>query len=357
MCFTNAMSLQLDAKLFPRQPSWNACNGSLPHLRGYPCALWMLMHTLTILTLPLHTRAVVDTPTPAASVPTITSTRALVILTNFLKNFFTCEVCRQHFLDLTSDLSPSSLGSDGDAILWLWQAHNLVSTRLAREGGGDPYYPKSLFPSHTRCPYCYHRVSHDQSHVLSHDRQLEADEIQPKFNNTDLTFAVEDGSRRSHWSEVGNAEPWGMHNARGLKVLGTGGHKYEFVWNRTAVLLYLWNFYHLKYYNGDEFGGMESKHRHHQQHRLLLSSILHAAWPSRFRGQGGKEKSRKNDWLGEQSGSLNDGVHILSGILCVIFLTFAAYWLWHKRSFKQRWRKCKRFLLVVLCRRDPYKYY
>jgi len=24
------------------------CTGSLPHYRGYPCALWLLFHTLTV---------------------------------------------------------------------------------------------------------------------------------------------------------------------------------------------------------------------------------------------------------------------------------------------------------------------
>ena len=309
----------------------------------------MLMHTLTILTLPLHSRTLVGTST------SITSRQALVILTRFLTNFFTCEVCRQHFTVLTTTLPPFSLGNDGDAILWLWQAHNLVSTRLAEEGRQNPDSPKALFPSHTRCPYCYKRVSYDQSHVLSHDQQLEMDEEQPKFNNTDLRFVVESGgeSRQSGWTEAA----WSVHRGRGLKVLGVNGKKYVFVWNRTSVLLYLWNFYHLEYYENSSVR-TESRHsRLYQQHRVLLSSILQAAWPSRFRNQEGrKEWFHKRDWPRLQSDSLMSGIHVLSFIVCVLLVVFASYLLYHRRDYKQSMRRFKRFPLLVLCRCFQYLY-
>lgn len=324
--------------MFPRQPSWRACNGSLPHLRGYPCALWMLMHTLTIVTLPVHTS--VDTSTSVTN-PTITSSRALLILTNFIKNFFTCEICRRHFMALTSDSSPIALSSDGDAILWLWQMHNLVSARLEGEGGGDPDYPKTLFPSHTRCPYCYHKVSQGQSHVLSHDQQLASDDVQPNFNNTDLTYEV-DGNRQSQWVETTmNRAPRSVHGRRGLKGQGIDDHKHTFVWNRTAVLLYLWNFYHLDDHGNGTGRIQESKYgRSHQEHRHLLSSILQAAWPSMLRGDGEKAGSRMYDWRREQrlsSESPGSDLCVLSFIACMLFFGFISYWLYRRR-------RCKRFL-------------
>ena len=30
------------------QIQYEYCKGSLPHFRGYPCALWLLFHTLTV---------------------------------------------------------------------------------------------------------------------------------------------------------------------------------------------------------------------------------------------------------------------------------------------------------------------
>ena len=328
--------LQLDASVFPKQPNWNACNGSLPHLRGYPCALWMLMHTLTILTLPLQ----VATPTSTTRhTPTvITSTQALGILEHFIKNFFTCEVCRQHFVALTA-LSPVSVGSSGDAILWLWQAHNLVSARLEREGGGDPRYPKTLFPSHTRCPYCYHWISYDRSHD-----QLAMDDITPTFNNTDLTFKVgnKQGTSIGAWSTRKKMSR-DIQVRRGLKAKDAENLEYTFVWNRTAVLFYLWNFYHIEYHwNGS--GRMESRQGGHQQQRLLLASILQAAWPRRFTGQAGKVY----DWQGERalaSSTPEDSLCALYYMVCVVVTVFVGLWLYRKR-------RCKHFLRQVVHRRS-----
>ncbi len=38
----------LDSYLPNNQVQYQYCTGSLPQYRGYPCALWLLFHTLTV---------------------------------------------------------------------------------------------------------------------------------------------------------------------------------------------------------------------------------------------------------------------------------------------------------------------
>ena len=46
-----------------------------------------------------------------------------------------------------------------DLVLWLWNAHNKVNTRLIKEEAsmktGDPKFPKMIWPPKQLCPSCY----------------------------------------------------------------------------------------------------------------------------------------------------------------------------------------------------------
>lgn len=225
-----------------------------------------------------------------------------------------------------------ALGSDGDAILWLWEAHNSVNARLSTEGGGDPRHPKQLFPSMRRCPYCYHLTTTNSetggNNILSsHDM----DNMSPDFNNT--VFLP--GESLLHVGEEKEAEqphpqlPRSVIRARQLK-----GLEHDYTWNRTAVLLYLWNFYRVDQRHGNGTNpGMELGH-----HRTRPSTleILHAAWPRRSL----KDHYRDMGWRqgrGLGSGSSGEGVCLEPLLLCAVGVAVLAVWLYRKR-------KCKRLL-------------
>ena len=267
------------------------------------------MHTLTLLTLPT-----------SQAPPPITSARALTVLANFVKHFFSCEECRVHFVKMARGVSRQALGSDGDAILWLWEAHNTVSARLSVEGGGDPLFPKHLFPSIGRCPYCYQTTDESVSHDFV--------DMSPDFNNTAFrpseSLLIEaEGVEQPHPQLTRS-----FLRARQLKAVERG-----YVWNRTAILLYLWNFYHVDWKHGNGTRpGLERDH-----HRVSQAAILRAAWPRRSVG----DHYRGRGW--QRGGALSSeavedgGICLEPYMVCVAFVALLVFWL-HRR------RKCKRLL-------------
>ena len=189
------LDTKLDPDIFLPDPVWERCNGSKPHLRGFPCGLWMLMHSLTLLTLSIPRPRSTDPSFEACH--TCSSKEALKTSSKFITNFFSCEHCRTHFAEMALSLSTEPLQHDGDAVLWLWEAHNSVNKRLEGGASTDPMFPKVQFPARDVCPYCY--VSGDN----------------PEPGAIAMVEAPDADSRR--------------------------------IWNRTAVLLFLWNFYSLNH--------------------------------------------------------------------------------------------------------------
>jgi hypothetical protein len=285
--------------LFPTRVSWKMCNGSLPHLRGYPCGLWVLMHTLTVLTLPInHTQ-----PHP------LTSTHALIIMTKFIKNFFSCEVCREHFVEMSWTIAHRPMGDPGDAILWAWETHNAVSARLSSENGPkDTLHPKSLFPSINQCPYCYLSSPARASHVT------------PNFTNTKFASG-------EHFL-VGMAEKREPHPASRSMLLAV--HQQDasmFVWNRTAVLLYLWHYYHLGHFLGK--GKVRTERRHHG---VSQSAVLQAAWP--------QNRHRVNDMKWRHTAeSADPEVCLLPYLLCAAVFVLLLWVLWRRRCRILAWTR------------------
>ncbi|KEG09901.1 putative quiescin sulfhydryl oxidase [Trypanosoma grayi] len=110
----------------PREVQWRTCKGSSVEYRGFPCAMWLLFHSLTV----------------NAEVKTLETIR------NYVRFFFTCEDCRRHFLQLNFE-------PDGDSVMQLWRAHNSVNARLAEvKGAADPFVPKRQFPDSAMCSSC-----------------------------------------------------------------------------------------------------------------------------------------------------------------------------------------------------------
>ena len=229
-------------------PHWKSCAGSSPHLRGYSCGLWSLMHTLTILTLPSFSSH------PSRPTYLQTSSReALNILVSFVRNFFSCEECRNHFSKMANTLTATPvISSNGDAVLWMWEAHNIVSRRVKDASSSDPYYPKVLFPSRSLCPYCYIRVGKRRE---GEEEEEEGEDSQAHpLSWDDVGFAIGE-SLLPVLSLSPKLEPTLSH---------TPGPRY--IWNRTAVLLFLCNFYH----------------HHYTREHISSSDVLHGAWPRSY---------------------------------------------------------------------------
>ena len=221
---------------------------------------------------------------------------------------------------MARSLPQTSLEECGDAILWLWEAHNKVNARLLSEGGGDPSHPKTLFPSVSRCPYCYQKSGSGMGWGLL-----------PGFNNTGFL---------SGESQVGGVvgsegmvrttakEPRSVLRARQLKSIPG-----EYVWNRTAVLLYLWNFYHLepKYGNGTKTGLKPVS-------RVPPYAIVQAAWPKKF-GVGFEDfYQRYLESRRQLEGSYDPGVCLTWFVICAVFLALLVFWFQRKRRWRNRFR-------------------
>lgn len=139
--------------LLPVEPQWVSCVGSKPKYRGYPCGLWMLLHTLTIHCFPLVHYSKQGVVRPQYRPWSIDSFGALRIARDYVVNFFTCEHCREHFNRMSVDIDVS-VTDDVSAILWLWHAHNSVNKRLASDVSTDPAHPKIQFPDQQLCHSC-----------------------------------------------------------------------------------------------------------------------------------------------------------------------------------------------------------
>ena len=310
--------LQLNKTLFPEDPTWTNCNGSLPRFRGYPCSLWMLMHTVTILSLPTHT--------PHSL--TFTSKEALTILAGFVRNFFSCEFCRRHFVEMAITISQGGITHDGDAVLWLWEAHNVVNKRLKGSISSDPVYPKIMFPSYKVCPFCYKLVQDTVSASVMESAKISTStRFLPSFNDT-----------RFSKGESLVAAFMTANKKEALSAANTTAESASHVWNRTAVLLYLWNFYHLP------AGGNYSSSQHHALHHISPPMVLHAAWPKQYKdverlhhkfyglGGGGMHYS---DHSGLGFNHIDTGLCLMSYVMCVLFLAMIAYLLVRRRRLRR----------------------
>lgn len=225
----------------------------------------MLMHTTTLLTLPVKARS---------SLPPhhrIKTKEALHILSNFVKQFFSCETCRTHFSEMAQTLSDSGVLHHGDAVLWLWEAHNTVNKRLKDDLSTDPFQPKVLFPSHHMCPYCYTQVGQGT-----------------------------EGRNNPSWDNTGFRE--------GESMLHSPEGNFRYSWNKTAVLLFLWNFYLVD--RSDNTTSFE---------------VLHAAWPERYQNRAIRVPQSANNDL--EFNIYDIGFCLLAYLACGGLLAILAHWL------------------------------
>ena len=124
-----------------------SCAGSTPEMRGYTCGLWMLFHTLSV-RMPMSTADEND------------GVRLMQVLEGYIRHFFQCSDCAEHFLEELQGADARTVSSKRDAVLWLWRTHNRVSERLVREDAEgtnpqDPVYKHVQWPLQEVCGTCY----------------------------------------------------------------------------------------------------------------------------------------------------------------------------------------------------------
>ncbi|XP_026686519.1 sulfhydryl oxidase 1-like [Diaphorina citri] len=127
-----------------KKDAYIGCSSRFSGLRGYPCTLWTLFHTLTV---------------AAESKPhlSIGHKEVMRAMQGYIKHFFSCTDCANNFAKEVGNLE-ESIKSLNDSILYLWKTHNHVNFRLHQYPGNlteDPDHPKIQFPSITHCPQCY----------------------------------------------------------------------------------------------------------------------------------------------------------------------------------------------------------
>lgn len=57
----------------------------------------------------------------------------LQVMRRYIQHFFGCKACAQHFEEMAKE-SMDSVKSLDQAVLWLWEKHNVVNNRLAGRG-------------------------------------------------------------------------------------------------------------------------------------------------------------------------------------------------------------------------------
>lgn len=138
---------------FPLNPKWINCKGSSEFYRGYPCSMWLLYHSMLVICKEKTENIEYD----AISV--------LLTIKDYMENFFQCEYCRQHFLHMTANVT-NEIHTNTDAILYLWNKHNVVNSRLRHDDSADPEHPKVQFPSKSSCSKCYNTTNLKQDEIF-----------------------------------------------------------------------------------------------------------------------------------------------------------------------------------------------
>lgn len=165
----NMILLQTKKTYLPPRRDWEGCKGSKPSFRGYPCSLWMLFHTLTVQAYQKYQKGNENYPQ-----------EVLFAIRGYVKYFFTCADCSEHFQQMASNLE-NEVQKPEDTILWLWRAHNKVNHRLSSDiNTNDPKHPKVQFPPLKLCPECHDKTKQNEDSLQ--DEKLESWDILRTLN-------------------------------------------------------------------------------------------------------------------------------------------------------------------------------
>ncbi|XP_066947378.1 sulfhydryl oxidase 2-like isoform X2 [Macrobrachium rosenbergii] len=150
-------ALQDTDSILPDQQPWIGCRGSSPKYRGYPCGLWTTFHTITV-------NAVLQDGRNEK----FNAKKPLRAIHGYVRDFFGCKYCSQHFQEMYKADAESSVKVPDDGILWLWRGHNKVNKRLKGDPSEDPEHPKQQFPTRSFCPSCWNGDSMNEKEILTY---------------------------------------------------------------------------------------------------------------------------------------------------------------------------------------------
>ncbi|XP_071529825.1 sulfhydryl oxidase 2-like isoform X2 [Panulirus ornatus] len=156
-------SLQGPDSVLPDHQPWVGCHGSEPKFRGYPCGLWITFHVLTVNSVLQDGNSDVYNPK-----------KTLRAIHGYVKHFFGCKHCSEHFQAMYAVDAESSVNVADDGILWLWRGHNKVNERLKGDASEDPKHLKQQFPSKSTCPSCWNGNTMKEKEVLVYLKQIYA---------------------------------------------------------------------------------------------------------------------------------------------------------------------------------------
>ncbi|KAM8934320.1 sulfhydryl oxidase 2 [Pelodytes ibericus] len=139
--------MQISGIYLTQRIQWVSCQGSEPGLRGYPCSLWKLFHTLTVQAA-AQPDALVNTAFEGNSQAILQTMR------RYIKHFFGCRECAQNFEAMASE-SIEEVKTPDEAVMWLWKKHNVVNNRLQGSPSEDVKSPKVQWPTPDLCPGCH----------------------------------------------------------------------------------------------------------------------------------------------------------------------------------------------------------
>jgi thiol oxidase len=116
-----------DGYLPSNRGQYHYCSGSSPQYRGYPCALWVLFHTLTVsqvhlglffkflfIYLFIYLFRIESDRMNAIEVPSA--------IKNYINIFFGCRHCSENFMKETEDINQLESKTKHEAVIYLWKS-------------------------------------------------------------------------------------------------------------------------------------------------------------------------------------------------------------------------------------------
>ncbi|OCT67024.1 hypothetical protein XELAEV_18038306mg [Xenopus laevis] len=174
---------------------WVGCRGSKSHLRGYPCSLWKLFHSLTV-------QAAVKPDALANTAFEADPQAVLQTMRHYIREFFGCRECAKHFEAMTKETVDSVKTLD-QAVLWLWRKHNVVNNRLSGAPSEDPKFPKVQWPTSDLCPACHGQMG--GMHSWNEDEVLAF--LKRYYGNQEISLEFADPRKDLSEAADGNKEP------------------------------------------------------------------------------------------------------------------------------------------------------
>ncbi|KAI9907046.1 hypothetical protein PsorP6_003090 [Peronosclerospora sorghi] len=129
-------------RTFPVSLFTSSGNDMVAFCTTYTCRVWTLFHSMTV--------NITNGTETAGALGQWKPSKLMLAIRLYIKTFFGCEKCREHFLhsnpeSVIENLAARDTTGPHSLILWIWKMHNTVNERLK----------KPQWPSRRVCPVCY----------------------------------------------------------------------------------------------------------------------------------------------------------------------------------------------------------